>query len=52
MNWRAWFLAMLFSTEQTYYFGFRWLPQTDAELFADGIVILLFAISTLKQGES
>lgn len=36
--------ALSFFVEQNNYFGWNYRPKSDAELIADGITILLFAL--------
>jgi hypothetical protein len=48
-----WFVAACFWWEQNEYFGWNRLPQSDAELIADGITIILVSIAIFasKQGQ-
>lgn len=45
MNWLVFFIALAYSVEQNNYFGWNWLPKSDAELITDGITALLFVIA-------
>lgn len=45
MNWWIFFLAVLFFIEQNRYFGWNAFPQSDAELMADGIMLVIAALS-------
>lgn len=45
MNWPAFMLAIMFFVEENRYFGWNGLPKSDAELIADGIFLLIVAIS-------
>lgn len=44
-------LALIFFFEQNIYFGWNAVPHSDAELIADGIGMLLFALSFLARVE-
>lgn len=48
MNWTIFFLAAAFWVHQNAYFGWNALPKSDAELIADGITILLFALAVYR----
>lgn len=45
MNFRVFFLSLIFGWMETAYFGWNFTPQSDAELICDGITLLLFALS-------
>lgn len=45
--WYAWGIAMFFALWQNAYFGRHSFPQSDAELMADGMALLLVAIAVL-----
>jgi hypothetical protein len=47
MNWWIFFLAIAFWIEENNYFGWNMIPASQAELIADGIVILIVAIAML-----
>jgi hypothetical protein len=47
LNLWLWLLALIFWWEQNQYFGWNWQPKSDAELIADGLTVLLFALSIL-----
>lgn len=38
-------IALLFAFEQNRYFGWNWTPQSYAELIADGVTAILFALA-------
>lgn len=42
------FCALAFFFEQNQYFGWNGRPKSDAELIADGITILLIALSFIR----
>jgi hypothetical protein len=48
MNWPVFVLAAVNFYHQNKYFGWNRTPQSDAELIADGITMLLLALSTIK----
>lgn len=43
-GWRL-FIAAVFWVSQNRYYGWHWMPQSDGELIADGIVMLLLALA-------
>lgn len=45
INWPIAYLAGWFWIVETLYFGFNWIPDSAAELLADGIVFLLVGLS-------
>jgi hypothetical protein len=45
MNLQVFICAVLFWLAQNSYFGWNWLPKSDAEMIADGITYLLLAMS-------
>ncbi|HEY4112890.1 MAG TPA: hypothetical protein VGM17_02410 [Rhizomicrobium sp.] len=46
MNMSAWICAILFIIEKDDHFGWwHWAPHSDAELIADGIAFLIFAVA-------
>jgi hypothetical protein len=45
----AW-IAFVFFICENKYFGWNAFPQSDAELIADGIVLILFSMSLKKSG--
>lgn len=45
INWWRAFMAACFFVAQNKHFGWNAWPQSDAELIADGITFLLFALS-------
>ncbi len=50
MNWYiaiAWIVVVEFFIKQNKYFGWNVNPQSDAELIADGIVLLLISLAVL-----
>lgn len=47
-NWFILVLAAIFFYNQNKYFWWNALPQSDAELIADGIVVLLVALAFLQ----
>jgi hypothetical protein len=42
-------LAIGFYIEQNRYFGWNFRPQSGAELIADGITVLLFALAVVAR---
>ena len=40
-----WLIAMAWSIGETSYFGWNMFPKSDAELMADGLACLLFALA-------
>lgn len=40
-----WLLAWFYAWWETSYFGHNWFPKADAEVIADGIAMLLFALA-------
>jgi hypothetical protein len=48
MRWSIFILALGFGYTENTYFGWNSLPRSDAELLADGITMILFALSFLK----
>lgn len=51
MNWATifvWYLPIQFYFSQNNYFGWNVKPQTDMELIADGITLLLLALAALS----
>ena len=53
MSKSAWLLvlALIFFVHENNYFGWNRLPQSPEELLADGIVVLLVAMSVLGRKE-
>lgn len=51
MTWWRFFVAVVFWVQANRYFGWHWTPQSDAELLADGIFMLLLALSVPSQGD-
>lgn len=49
MNWWIFIIANGFALEENFYFGWNMTPKSDAELIADGIVMLLFALSIVAR---
>ena len=45
MNWPVLICAAIFFYDQNSYFGWNANPQSDAELIADGVTILLVALA-------
>jgi len=45
MNTRIWIIAVLFGTIETAYFGWNWIPQSDAEVVADMVSLALLALA-------
>jgi len=50
MTGALWFIAIMFAIEQNIYFGWNAVPRSDAELIADGITMVLFALAALGSG--
>ncbi len=53
MNWYiaiAWLVVVEFFIKQNKYFGWNLTPQSDAELIADGITLVLVALAVLITG--
>lgn len=46
MTW-IWLMALFFAFWSSAYFGRHWTPQSDAELIADGLVLLLCALAVV-----
>lgn len=46
-----WTVAFGFFWEQNRYFGWNRLPQSDAELIADGVTCLLFGVALWAAGQ-
>jgi hypothetical protein len=49
MNWWIFFFAVLFWIAENNYFGWNLLPKSDAELIADGIVMIILAIACIEK---
>lgn len=49
MNTQILFLAVVFWVMENSYFGWNWKPQSDAELLADGIVLVLLALAIVAR---
>lgn len=50
MNWYiaiAWLVVVEFFIKQNKYFGWNLEPQSDAELMADGITLVLISLAAL-----
>ena len=47
--WTIFLFALFFAWEQNSYFGWNMTPKSDAELMADGITLLLLALSILAR---
>ena len=45
MNPYIFAIAMIFWWEENQYFGWNYLPASDAELIADGVACLLLALA-------
>jgi len=45
INWPIAYLAGWFWLLETLYFGFNWMPESAAEILADGIVFLLVGLA-------
>jgi hypothetical protein len=45
MSWSIVAIALLWGILENCYFGWNWLPGSDAELIADGIGFLLWALA-------
>lgn len=52
MNWSMFVLAILAFIHQNNYFGWNAKPQSDAEIVADLITILIFALSFMGSKQS
>lgn len=50
VNWRVWWVAVLWALIESAYFGWNFTPQSDAELICDGISFLILALSFLRPG--
>lgn len=48
MNWPIFLIAIGYGFAENAYFGWNIIPQSDAEMIADGIGLILFALSFLK----
>ena len=48
MNKSIVFIAVLFGIIKMNYFGWNFEPQSDNELFCDGIMFLILALAMLK----
>jgi hypothetical protein len=44
-NWPIAIIALAFFVSENVYFGWNSYPQSDAELIADGLVCLIFALA-------
>lgn len=51
MNWFRLLIAFFFYYWQNKYFGWNALPMSDAELFADGLFLLMVLLSYPAQTE-
>ena len=49
MAWWIFFMANAFAFEENAYFGWNMFPKSDAELIADGLVFLLFALAIVAR---
>ena len=45
LNWPIFAIAALFYYQQNTFFGWNALPQSEAELIADGITLILITFS-------
>ena len=45
MNWWIFWISFVFFIAENNHFGWNWKPKSDAELIADGIVLLILALS-------
>jgi hypothetical protein len=45
MNRRLWILALTWITAETWYFGWNWVPHSNAEIICDGIGMLIMALA-------
>lgn len=49
VNWWRLLLTIVFYVHQNSYFGWHRAPQSEAELIADGLVLLLAALSVQRR---
>ncbi|MDA3854229.1 MAG: hypothetical protein PF444_08320 [Bacteroidales bacterium] len=47
MNYSIFFIAIAFSLVETDYFGWNFMPRSDAEIICDGIVMIMLAMAFL-----
>lgn len=45
VNFRVWWVAVLWGLIEGDYFGWHFIPQSDAELICDGIAFLILAMA-------
>lgn len=47
-----WFFAISFGLSETGYFGWNFLPSSDAEIICDGITSILAMVAVLGSGRA
>ena len=45
--WMIWFIGICWGVFENQYFGWNSLPQSNAELLADGLAFLLMALAVM-----
>jgi hypothetical protein len=51
VSWPIFFIAVVFSYFENRYFGWNMHPESDAEMIADGIGMILFALAFVAEGK-